>query len=132
MSREDVDVVMRMVAAFESGGLDAVRPLFDEDVVWHEDPSFPEAGVYRGRDAWEAYARQFMAEFAYLHYDVREIVEAGDDLVVNLRLHGEGKSSGAEFDLSAWWALTVRDGRVVRCFAYLDRDRAFEALRAAE
>ena len=74
------------------------------DDVWHEDPSFPEAGVYRGRDEWEAYARQFIGEFSDIRYEQGpgETVESGDDLVVNILIHGRGTASGAEFDLSAW------------------------------
>ena len=127
MSRENVEVVQRLADAFEVGSIDAMRPFPDPALVWHEDPSFPEAGVYRGRDEWEAYARQFLAEFSEIHYEPGEVIEAGDDVVVHMRIHGRGSASGAEFDLSAWWAFTVRDGKVLQCFSYLDRDRALEA-----
>ena len=88
--------------------------------------------MFRGRDAWEAYARQFLAEFSEIQYEPGEIIDAGDDVVVNMRIHGRGSASGAEFDISAWWAATVRDGKVVRCFAYLDRDKALEAAALSE
>jgi SnoaL-like domain len=101
--------------AFNDGSIEALRPLLDPELVWHEDPSFPEAGVYRGRDEWEAYARQFLAEFWSIRYEQGpgETVEAGDNVVVNILIHGRGTASGAEFDLSAWWAFTLprRQGR---------------------
>lgn len=34
----------------------------------NEDPSFPEAGVYRGVEAVGAYTEQFLAEFADIRY----------------------------------------------------------------
>jgi ketosteroid isomerase-like protein len=132
MSRENVELVRRLADAFEVRSLDAIRPFLDPGLVWHEDPSFPEAGVYRGRDAWEAYARQFLAEFSEIRYEPGEAIDAGDDVVVNMRIRGRGSASGAEFDLSAWWAFTVRDGKVVQCFSYLDRDRALEAVGLRE
>lgn len=49
-------------------------------------------------------------------------------MVVNLLIHGRGTASGPEFDLSAWWAFTLRDGKAVRRFSYLDRDAALEAV----
>src|SRR5919109_1955314 len=103
MSRENVELVRRLAEAFNRGELDAALAFFDPDIVWHEDPSFPEAGVYRGREEWEAYARQFLAEFSEMRFEPGEAIEAGDDVVVNMRIHGSGSASGAEFDLSAWW-----------------------------
>ncbi len=134
MSQENVEVVRQLAGAFNDGSIEGMRPLLDADLVWYEDPSFPEAGVYRGRDEWEAYARQFIAEFSELRYEPSpgETIEAGDNVVMNLLIHGRGTASGAEFDLSAWWAFTLRGGKVVRCFSYLDRDRALEAVGLRE
>jgi len=86
------------------------------------------------RREWEAYAGQFIAEFSELRYEPGpgETIEAGDHVVVNLLIHGRRTASEAEFDLSASWAFTLRDGKVVRCFSYLDRDRALEAVGLSE
>ena len=128
MSQENVEIVLRLAAAFNDGSIEAMRPLLDPELVWHEAPSFPEAGVYRGRDEWEAYARQFLAEFSAIRYEqVPARRPRRDNVVVNILIHGRGTASGAEFDLSAWWAFTLRDGKVVRCFSYLARDAALEA-----
>ena len=128
MSEENVELVRRLGAAFSRGSLDDVLAFFDPEITWHEDPSFPEAGVYRGIDAFERYAREFLAEFSEIHYEPQEVIDAGNDVVAHMRIWGQGKASGAEFELSAWWASTIQDGKVVRCFAYLDRDKALEAV----
>lgn len=128
MSRENIELVRSLGEVFSRGSLDALRPFIDADIEWHEDPSFPEAGVYCGIEAFEEYAGGFIAEFSEIHYEPGEILDAGEDLVVNMRVRGRGKASGAEFELSAWWGITIRDQKVVRCFAYLDRNRALEAL----
>lgn len=128
MSRENVELMHRLVDAFNQGGLDAALPFFDDDIVWHEDPSFPEAGVFRGKEAWTAYARQFLGAFGRVQYDLREVIHEDDRVVVNIGMRGEGTSSGAGFDLSAWWAYIVRDGRITECFSYLERERALEAV----
>ena len=132
MSQENVEIVRRLAETFNRGSLDALRPFVDPEVVVYEDPSFPEAGVLRGWDEWEAYARQFLAAFSEIRYEPGEAIDAGDDVVMNLRIHGRGSASGAEFDLASWWAFTFRNGRVVRCFAYIDRDRALEAVGLSE
>ncbi len=131
MSEENVELVRRLSEEFSRGSVEAVRPFLHPNIAWHEDPSFPEAGVYRGIDAVEQYASQFIAEFSEIHYEVREAAATGDDVIANMRIQGRGKTSGAAFEISAWWAITIRDHRLLRCFAYLDRDRAIEALEAA-
>jgi SnoaL-like domain len=99
MSQEKVEIVRRLAAAFNDGSIEAMRPLLDPELVWHEDPSFPEAGVYCGRDEWDAYARQFIGEFSDIRYEQGrgDTVEAGDNLVVNILIHSRGTASGAEF-----------------------------------
>jgi ketosteroid isomerase-like protein len=128
MSQENVDLVRSLGQIFGAGSIEALATIFDAEIEWHEDPSFPEAGVYRGIEAFTAYARQFTAEFERIDYEPREIIDGGDDQVANMRVRGKGKASGAEFEISGWWAITIRNRKVVRCFAYLDRDRALEAV----
>jgi len=132
MSQENVEIVRKLSEEFSRGSVDAVRPFFHPDITWHEDPSFPEAGVYRGIDAVVEYSRQFIAEFSEIHYEVGECIDFGDDVIASMHIRGKGKTSGAAFELSAWWALTIRDRMVVRGFAYLDRDRALQAVGLSE
>lgn len=127
MPSEDEHMTRALAEAFNAGGLDAVRGHFDPDIEWHEDPSFPEAGVYRGIEAVLAYIRQFASEFTDLRYEVAQVAQSDEGVVANIDITGKGKASGAGFEVSAWWALAFRDGRVIRCHAYLDRDAAFSA-----
>jgi ketosteroid isomerase-like protein len=128
MSRENLEVVRSLAAAFEERRVEALREHCAPDMEWHEDPSFPEAGVYRGLAAPEAYARQFLAQFSEIHYEPLEMRDSGDHVIVRMRITGVGKASGARFEMSAWWATTIRNGKIVRCFAYLDREQALEAI----
>lgn len=132
MSQENRELVTAMLKAFNQGGFGAVRPFLDPDVEWHEDASFPEAGIYRGIDAVADYTSQFLAEFAEFNYKPLDLVDVGEHVIANLRITGRGSTSGAEFDFAAWWAMTFRAGKVVRVFAYLDRDAVYEAVGLAE
>ena len=131
MSQENVEITRRMAEAFNAGDLDAARQYYHPQIEWHEDPSFPESGVYRGIDEVIAYNRQFVSEFEALRYEGEELAAAGEHVVANMRITGTGKSSGAEFELSAWWAFTIRDGQVVQVYAYLDKDAALAAVGLA-
>ena len=132
MSQENVEITRRMAEAFNAGGLDAARQYYHPQIEWHEDPSFPESGVYRGIDEVIAYNRQFVSEFEDLRYEGEELVAVGEHVVANMRISGTGKSSGAEFELSAWWAFTIRDGQVVQVYAYLDKGAALAAVGLSE
>ena len=132
MSRENVEVLrgylgMR-IDALDDRALDRVMQVFHPEVEFREDPKFPEARVYRGRDTLRAYARRFSAELDAFSWEVEDILDADDDQVlVLLRVRGRGKGSGAEFDTRAGWVLTLTEARVVRVDAYLDRREALEA-----
>ncbi len=79
-----------------------------------------------------AYNRQFVSEFEDLRYEGEELAAAGEHVVANMRITGTGKTSGAGFELSAWWAFTIRDRQVLRVYAYLDNDAALEAVGLSE
>lgn len=84
-----------MAEAFNAGGLDAARQHYHPQIEWHEDSSFPEAGVYRGIDEVIAYNRQFLSEFEELRYEAEELAAAGKHVVASMRITGIGKMSGA-------------------------------------
>lgn len=128
MSRENVAVVRHIVEALDADDLEAALGHMHPDVEFHEDPHFPESGVYRGRAAIAAYARQFQDAWAEFDYELRDAFEAGNRVVAVLHIRGQGKLSGAELDVEGGWVWTIRDGQAVRCDAYLHLDEALEAV----
>jgi ketosteroid isomerase-like protein len=132
MSQENVEIVRRFVGtrvdALDDQSLDLAMQIFHPDVEFHEDPTFPEASVYRGHDALRAYAKRFSGEFDQFWWEADEFLDAGDDQVlILLRVRGRGKGSGADFDIQAGWLLTLREESAVRVDAYLDQRKALEA-----
>jgi ketosteroid isomerase-like protein len=108
--------------------MDAAFESFHPDIEFREDPRFPEAGVYRGRDAVRRYLTQFTHQFDEFRFELEELLDAGDDRALALlNLRGRGKDSGAMFEAQAGWIYTIQDGRTVRIDAYLDRREAMEA-----
>jgi ketosteroid isomerase-like protein len=134
MSQENVEVVRRAIGAmsFDAAADDrrvASVERLASDVEFEEDPRFPEAGTYRGRDEVLRYYTEFVSQFEQFLFTVEDLVDAGaDDVLVCLRIEGRGKGSSAEFNVSAGWVFTVRDGQVVRIRAYYERAAAFEAV----
>jgi ketosteroid isomerase-like protein len=132
MSRENVEVVRRAAEGYNRVGVEALHDFFHPDVEFTEDSRFPEAGVYRGRDAVEAYFRGFRQQMAGHVLEVEEIVDAGDDVVAVVRERARGTSSDAEVEWRAAFVWTMRDGTAVRGKAYLDPGKALEAVGLRE
>ena len=131
MSQENVEVVRGAIAAFTRGELETLKTAGDwyhADVEFHEDPSFPDAGVHRGADAIEAHFRQFLDSFDAYSFEVEEILDAGDSVVVVNRQQGRGKGSGAEVDMRNAWVFAFRDGKIQRITPYWERAKAIEAV----
>jgi ketosteroid isomerase-like protein len=133
MSRENVEVVWGVI---DGPRVDVTEPdvpeafveRLDPEIEFEEDPSFPEAGVYRGRSEVLRYFKNFTAEFERFVFEVEDVKVAGQDgVLLCLRQTGQGKGSGAEFDIQSAWLFTVRDDRVVRIRSYLDQAEAIEA-----
>jgi ketosteroid isomerase-like protein len=133
VSEENIEVVERAFNAWSERGLDGLREYLDADFTFHEDPKFPESGVYRGRDAFEAYAKQFLAVWETQDWQLEDAVAIGADKVLTkLKVTWRGEGSGVEVAAEPGWIWTIRNGRAVSCEAFLDRNRALEAVGLRE
>jgi ketosteroid isomerase-like protein len=132
VSRENVEVARQAAEGYNRVGVEALHDFFHPDVEFTEDSRFPEAGVYRGRDAVEAYFREFRQQMAGHALEIEEIVDAGDDVVAVVRERARGTSSDAEVEWRAAFVWTMRGGTAVRGQAYLDPAEALEAVRLRE
>lgn len=132
MSEENVEIVRRIGHAFEAGDFAALGELCHPEVEWHEDPSFPEADVYRGIEAIAAYSKSFSSEFAEIHYEIVDLIDENDQVLAHMRITGTGRTSGAAFEMAGWWLYEFHDGKAVHCHAYLRREAALEAAGLSE
>jgi ketosteroid isomerase-like protein len=118
----------RRVDLLDSDTAAAVFDWFDPEIEMREDPSFPEAGTYRGVDAIRKYLADFSQSFDEFAFDVEDFVDLGDDRVLVLfRIHSKGTGSGAIAEARPGWIYTIRGEKVTRIEAYLDRDEALAA-----
>ena len=132
MSKQNVEIVRRVVEEYNRAGVEALHDFLHPDVEFTEDPRFLEAGVYRGREAVEAYFTEFRRQMAGHALEVEEIVDAGDDVVAVVRERARGTSSEAEVEWRAAFVWTMRGGTAVRGRAYLDPAEAREAVGLRE
>jgi ketosteroid isomerase-like protein len=128
VSDANVEAVRRSWEAFDRGDLDAFFADTADEIEFEEDPAFPEAGVYRGRDEISGYLASFQEHMAEHRFEVEELRDLGDRVLALLHETARGTTSGADVDQRPAFLYDFRDGLIVRVRAYLDRAEAFAAV----
>ena len=125
-----MEIVRAYFEAFDRGDLKGAADFLDPDVEWDNTVLIDE-GVIRGREAVRTYWERILSTTPFAHEDHR-FVEVGDHVCVlaNLRLHGTG--SGVELAQPCGYALTLRDGAVIRSLFYFDQSQARRAVGLAD
>jgi uncharacterized protein len=133
MSQENVELARRSVEAFAAGDWKTTLEFVDAEVEWIETPGLgPDAGVYRGieevRDAVESWTGMW-TDYAF---EVRDYLDAGDQVVVLVQERGRGRSTGVSVERELGQVLTVRGGKVGRVRLYGSWAEALEAAGLGE
>ena len=129
MPQQDVEVVQRTLEAFNSGEVEQVLAIVHPDFEARIAPELSaEPDTYRGGSGVQRYFDSFREAFEQIRFEVEELTDAGDAVVVGLRMTAIGKLTGIPVEQRNAGVWTVRDGRVVRIDTYVTVE---EALRAA-
>ena len=145
MSQENVEVVRAATEAVKSpegierlgrGELDL--SLVDPEIEWDATGSrelVPDlAEVYRGHEGVRNYWRRWFEAWRYLEFDIQDILDAGDEIVVlicNQRQWGRHTDIATEFPPYAL-VYTFRYGKVVRFRFFPDHEQALKAVGLQE
>ena len=132
MSQENVEIVRRMVEAFNRGDVDAVTASFGEQCALHEPAETvgtPRAG-FRGHDG----IREWMAnlrETAEIQFEPTDFITNGDSVLCEWVGRGLGQAGGVPIEWSTFVVLRLRDGKIEQALAFLSRAEALEAAAMA-
>ena len=127
MSQENVEVVRQWIDAFNRGGVEAALRFLDPEIEWITTGLFVEPGTYRGHEGVLQYIGGAAAEFEDVHSEPHELIDAGEEVVVPVRISGRGRHSGAPVDLKMTIVASLRDGMIVRIRNYAEKADALEA-----
>jgi ketosteroid isomerase-like protein len=130
MSRQNVEMVERVLAEAQHNPA-ALWDVLDDEVLWEFGAlDLPDQGAthWRGPEGVREFFRRWVGPFAEWGYEVGEVIDAGDSVVVHIRQWGRGKGSGARVESRFWQALTIRDGKVIRATHHPERADALEAV----
>lgn len=142
MSQENVEIVRRLLGAFEQGDL---VPLFRDDTInasltAASEPFFtPDfecvfvredvgRAAYFGLDGLRAAWLDWLLPWDSYSARVEDLIDGGDGRVVVLTHdHARPKGSGTEVSFMGAPVWTVRDGKVARIEFYWNRDEGLKA-----
>jgi ketosteroid isomerase-like protein len=125
MAIDNAEIVRRGYRAFQEGGVEAILQFIDPEIEWHMSAAFThEPRVFQGHDGVREVFRFFNERIEDLAADPHEFIEAGERVVVPVRMHGRLRDTGepVSYELVQVWL--GRDGRAVRLDTYPDRETA--------
>jgi ketosteroid isomerase-like protein len=129
MSQENVEIVRSLFSGFEQLGPESIFRFLSPEIYWEVRPDLPDSRTYRGHDG----VRELLAIFEDVldeqWYRPRELIPAGDLVVVPLRWGGRGKTSGVKIEeREETWVLTLQDGAIIRVTEFATKEAALEAV----
>ena len=143
MSQENVEIVRAATAAASNpdglallahGDLDLT--FIDPEIEWDASGDLvPDlAGVYWGHEGVRTYWRRWLEAWRALEFEVQDILDAGDEVVVLIRNQRQwGRYTGIATELPPYALVyTFRDGKVVRFRSFPNHESALKAVGLAE
>ena len=128
MSQENVELARRAYEALNPQEFSRFPEFFTPDVELDLSRNVFNPVTARGYEGVERLVGMVNDVWDDFRFEVEEVIDAGDRLLVAVRLSGKGKGSGVSVDQHDFHVVTVRDRRCARLEVH--RDRA-EALKAA-
>jgi ketosteroid isomerase-like protein len=132
MSHENLAVVAAIHEALARGESPAALGLLHPEIEYVNPPGAVEPGTRRGIAAYEDAMRSMHDSFDNVRIEVREIRDAGDQVVVLATYTARGRKSGAKRENEDGYVWTVREGKAVRFEWFNDPAKALRAVGMAE
>jgi ketosteroid isomerase-like protein len=125
MSARNLEVVRRGLERFsETGEIDWTT--VDEEIEI-TDHDIPDQAGYRGHAGFARWLEDWGAAWADYTIEPKDFIDAGDYVVVVLRMRAQGRGSGLELDREDAIVYQLRDGKIIRMDYYNNKRQAFTA-----
>jgi ketosteroid isomerase-like protein len=133
VSQENVDIVMRVFAAFGRRDNAAVFDMYDPDIEWNMDgyENWPDARSYRGIEGVKAFFRDWLRDFDEYETAALDPLDLGDRVRITVYDKALGRGSGVEIERYHAHVWTFRGNRVARIEVFDSREAALAACEAS-
>jgi ketosteroid isomerase-like protein len=129
MSQENVEILRAAFEAWNAGDMEALFAHFHPELVYHPRADEPDPSPHVGRDVYERLVSGFVDSFSEVTFEVLEVIDAGDHVIVSTVLHAvpHGQGSASVRDTYVF-VHKLRDGLVVEGWEYRTKQEALEAV----
>jgi len=129
MSAENVEIVRLGYDEFLATG-ELVERITAPEFVWDMSTfhGWPERQTYEGPEGTREFLTDWVGAWLDWRLEVREVIDAGDDVVAILHQSGRSKTTGLEVDMDFAQVWTIKDGKQTRMRMYADPDEALRAV----
>jgi ketosteroid isomerase-like protein len=131
MSQENVELVRAVFKAWNAGDMDALRELYDSDIIVRAPEGWPEPGPFVGREAilrqWEQMRETWDADALET---ISDFIHAGDRVAVRHIWRTAGHGPEPNIELTSIY--TVRDGRIIAIDFFWDHAEALATVGLSE
>jgi uncharacterized protein len=132
MSRENVETLRSVYEAISRDDWDAVVEVAEPDFELVPPSQSPSGAPLRGVEETRAWFNDQQETVGDLSLEVEELieVEALIAALIRLRIRPHGADADLELRIAHLW--TLRDGRLIRCEVFPEREKALEAAGVSE
>lgn len=129
MSEQNVELIRRIVEAFNARDIDAYIALCDPNIEWHSTFSAVGGAIYHGHEGLRKWHRELEETWGEeIRIEPEAIFDLGECTLLFAILHGRGRQSGAEVAMPYAAVNRSRDGLSVYGKAYANREDALRDL----
>jgi ketosteroid isomerase-like protein len=132
VSTRQLELIAAVYEAWADGEPDRAVEHLAPNVEWTAIEGAPDAGTYRGHDGVRAYMQDWLDDFEVLGFDVLDVIEAGERLVLVTRGTTRGRASGLETQLQYAQVYTFENDLLHRVDEYATREEALAAVGLGE
>jgi ketosteroid isomerase-like protein len=132
MSQENVEVARRVLEAQARGDIDAMLEHMTDDVVVDASRRVLDPIVLEGHDGFRQFIAFLREAWANQRLEPEEFIEAGDQVVIPVKVVSTGRGSGMTIQAPASWVNTFRGSKIARMTVYQSRAEALEAVGLSE
>jgi ketosteroid isomerase-like protein len=132
MSEENVEIVIRSVAAFNEGGIEATAEFLHPEVEFQEPPTQPAPrttrGVTEGLEAFSAFDEAWEEH----RTEIEAVRDLGQDGVMSFTIEHFRARDGMKLSQPCATIINLRDGKIIRVRPFWEREQALEAAGLSE
>jgi len=105
---------------------------YDPAIEWHTRADLPDSGVHRGHESVAALAHEWVDSFENLRFDIEDVIDRADYVVLSMVLRGRIRGSDEEVAMPETHVAKIRAGVLVEVREYRTLEEALEAVGLAE